>query len=612
MKKFYDVIVIGGGHAGCEAAHAAAQMGCSTLLVSLELNKLAAMPCNPAIGGPGKGHLVREIDALGGLMGRLADQTLIQIRCLNTSKGPAVQAYRAQIEKTDYMAAMRNILEKTKNLDLLEDEVKEISVVQKKLQKKVNGIKTKSGKEIKCKALIISTGTFLNGRLMMGKKSWPGGRIDALPTKGLSESLKNLGLTLGRLMTDTPPRIHKDSINHRKTIIQPGTPGPCSFSFPEREVIKFEEQIPCYLTYTNSQTHRIVLDNINLSPVYIYSKKQTLTPRHCPSLDEKIINFPERKRHPVFIEPEGRKTNWIYLQGAYIAMPEKIQAKIIHSIAGLEKAKILQYGYAISYDFVPPHQIKNNLETKKISGLFLAGQINGTSGYEEAAAQGLVAGINAALKVQRKPPFILKRNEAYIGVLIDDLVSKIHREPYRIFTSRAEYRLLLRQDNADLRLTKYGYKLGLVGRTRYQAVLTKEKLINQAINFLKKNYFKINNRSLSYFKFLSQPGKSLVQLKKLTKLPTFPPEVEKQVEIHALYEGYLKKQEKEVEKFKKVENKIIPQDIDYDKIPGLRNEARERLKEVMPQTLGQASRLEGVTAADFAILSIWLHRIGKK
>jgi tRNA uridine 5-carboxymethylaminomethyl modification enzyme len=623
MKTNYDIIVIGGGHAGCEAACAAAKMGCSTLLVSLELNKLAAMPCNPAIGGPGKAHLVREIDALGGIMGKLADKTLIQIRLLNTSKGAAVQAYRAQIEKQDYTAEMLKTLKKTKNLDLLEDEVTKVQSLPASTRSnrgekfkvkngiKITGISTKLGKQIRAKAVIITTGTFLNGQLMIDKKIWPGGRIDAPPTSGLSKCLKKLGLVLNKLMTDTPPRIHKDSVNYKKTTIQPGTKGLCSFSFPDREIIKQKDQVPCFLTYTNSKTHQIILKNLKSSPLFIYKKDQALTPRHCPSLDEKIVNFPDRKRHPVFIEPEGKKSDWIYLQGCYIAMLEKIQGQIIHSIQGLEKAKILQYGYAISYDFVPPHQIKNNLETKKISGLFLAGQINGTSGYEEAAAQGLLAGINAALKIKKKSPFILKRNGAYIGVLVDDLVTKIHREPYRIFTSRAEYRLLLRQDNADLRLTKYGYKLGLVSKKRYREILKKEKLINDTVAKLKKSYLKLqetSHKSLSYFKFLSQPQNTLNDLKKMVKLPSFSPDIKKQIEIIASYEGYLKRQEKEVEKAKKLENKKIPSGIDYDKIPGLRNEARERLKEVCPQTLGQASRLEGMTLADFSILSIWLYR----
>jgi len=613
MKKNYEVIVIGGGHAGCEAAHAAAKMGCATLLVTLELNKLAAMPCNPAIGGPGKGHLVKEIDALGGLMGKIADKTLIQIRCLNTSKGPAVQAYRAQIEKKDYMIQMLNALKKTKNLDLLEDEVVEIIDHKDNLKKRISGIITKSGKILNCQALIITTGTFLNGQLMIGKKSWPGGRIDASPTSGLSKALKKLGLKLGRLMTDTPPRIDCNSIDYRKTIIQPGTNGPCSFSFPERQVINFKKQIPCYLTYTTSKTHQIIKENINLSPVYLNLKKQTFTPRHCPSLDEKIINFPNRNRHPIFIEPEGRKTNWVYLQGAYIAMPEKTQEQIIHSIPGLEKAKILQYGYAISYDFVPPHQIKSNLETKKISGLFLAGQINGTSGYEEAAAQGIMAGINASLLIKNKPPFILKRSEAYIGVLIDDLVTKIHREPYRILTSRAEYRLSLRQNNADLRLTKYAFQLGLIDKNRYQKTLKKEEIIKKTIRQLKIKYLKLgNNKSISYFKFLSQPNHHLSTLRQKIKIKKLPSEIEKEIEAEALYEGYLQKQKKEILRMKKLENKKIPSNIDYRKIPGLSNAARQRLIEVNPLTLGQALRIEGVTPADFSILSIWIYRVNKR
>jgi len=613
MKNNYDIIVIGGGHAGCEAAHAAAKMGLTTLLVTPELDKLVAMPCNPAIGSPGKSHLVREIDAMGGLMGKLTDKTLIQIRLLNTSKGPAVQAYRAQVEKKDYMTEMLKILKNTKNLDLLEDEVVKVQSLKSKFQSKITGIQTESGKKIKCNVLIITTGTFLNGKIIIGKKVRPGGRIDAKPTKGLSESLKKLGLKIDRLKTGTPPRLDKSSINYQKMIKQAGTKGPLSFSFPDREVIKLKKQIPCYLTYTSPKTHQLILKYKNLSPIYSGQIKEK-APRHCPSLDRKIINFPDRPRHPLFVEPTGRKNPRMYLQGGSLAMPEQIQEKIIRTIPGLEKAKFLQYGYAVVYDFVPPYQIKNNLETKKISGLLLAGQINGTSGYEEAAAQGLMAGINAALEVKNKKPLILKRSEAYIGVLIDDLVTKIHREPYRIYTSRAEYRLILRQDNADLRLTKYGYKLGLVSKKQYQQVLKKEKLIKETVSKFKKTYLKPkgrNKKSLSYFNFLCQPKNTLAKLKKLAKIPKLSEDIENQIEIIASYEGYLDRQEREIEKVKKMEGKLIPPDINYDKIPGLRNQTRERLNEVRPETLGQASRLEGITPVDFSILSIWLYRLTK-
>ncbi len=387
MKNNYDIIVIGGGHAGCESAYASAKMGLNTLLITPELDKLVAMPCNPAIGSPGKSHLVREIDAMGGLMGKLTDKTLIQIRLLNTSKGPAVQAYRAQVEKNDYMAEMLKILKKTKNLDLLEDEAVKIKNAKCNppagragMQNCVTGIETKSGKKIKCKALIITTGTFLNGKIIIGKNVRPGGRIDAKPTKGLSESLKKLGLKIDSLKTGTPPRLDKSSINYKKMIRQNGTRGKLSFSFPDREVIDMKKQIPCYLTYTSPKTHQLILKYKRLSPIYSGQIKEK-APRHCPSLDRKIINFPDRDRHPLFVEPTGRKNPRMYLQGGSLAMPEKIQEKIIRTIPGLEKAKFLQYGYAVVYDFVPPYQIKNNLEIKKISGLFLAGQINCTSGY---------------------------------------------------------------------------------------------------------------------------------------------------------------------------------------------------------------------------------------
>jgi tRNA uridine 5-carboxymethylaminomethyl modification enzyme len=613
MKENYDIIIVGGGHAGCEAAHASAKMGLLTLLVTPELNKLVAMPCNPAIGSPGKSHLVREIDALGGLMAKITDKTLIQIRLLNTSKGPAVQAYRAQVEKKDYMAKMFKTLQKTKNLDLLEDEVVGVKNEKGKMKKEINGVITKSGKIIKCKAAIITTGTFMNGQIIIGKKLKPGGRIDAKPTKGLSESLKKLGLKIGRLKTGTSPRLDKGSINFSKMTIQPGTKGPLSFSFPDRELIKAKNQIPCYLTYTTAKTHKLILKYKNLSPIYSGQITEA-APRHCPSLDRKIINFPHHNRHPLFLEPTGRKSPRMYLQGGSLSMPEKIQEKIIRSIPGLEKAKFLQYGYAVVYDFIPPNQIKNNLETKKNNGLFLAGQINGTSGYEEAAAQGLMAGINAALKIKKKNPFILRRSEAYIGVLIDDLVTKIHREPYRVYTSRAEYRLLLRQDNADLRLIKYGYKLGLVSKRYYQEVLAKQGKIQITINKFKKSYLKLsdkNKKNISYFNFLTQPNKKISQLRKIAKIPKLKPEIAKQIEIIASYEGYLNRQKREAEKAKSMENKKIPATIDYNKIPGLRNEVRQRLKEINPQTLGQASRLEGITPADLSILSIWLYRLSK-
>ena len=612
MQKSYDIIVIGGGHAGCEAAHAAAKMNCRTLLISTDLDKLATMPCNPAIGGPGKSHLVREIDALGGIMGKLTDETLIQIRLLNTSKGPAVQAYRAQIEKQLYMKKMRQTLENTKNLDLLEDEATEI----KKSKDRITGIKIKSGQIIKCKAIIVGTGTFLNGKIITGKKECSGGRIDAPASKYLSKSLKKLGLKIGRLKTGTPPRIDKDSINYKKMVKQPGTPGPLSFSFPGREIIKSKDQTPCFLTYTTPKTHKLVLKYKHLSPIYSGQITEA-APRHCPSLDRKIINFPDRNRHPIFVEPTGKNNPRMYLQGASIAMPEKIQEQIIHSIPGLEKAKFLQYGYSVVYDFVPPDQIKNTLETKKISGLFLAGQINGTSGYEEAAAQGIMAGINATLAIKNKKPLILPRNEAYIGVLIDDLVTKIHHEPYRVYTSRAEYRLLLRQDNADIRLSKYGKKLDLINQKRFNKIVQKEKLIQKYLKLFHTKYLnakqsKKHGKSVSYFQLLSTPHITYKEFKKITNVLDLPFEIENQLEIIAKYEGYLKKQENQAKEAKYNENKKIPENFDYDKVPGLRNEARIRLSEVQPQSLGQASRMAGVTYADLSILMIWLSKEARK
>ena len=609
-KQKYDIIVVGGGHAGYEATLAAAKMGVKVLLITTTIKKIATMPCNPAIGGPGKGHLVREIDALGGVMGKITDLSLIQIRLLNNSKGPAVQALRAQIERENYKKLIIENLKKQKNLDLLEDEVIEIQNTKDKKQNKVYGIITKSGRKIRCRALIISTGTFLNGKIIIGNKIIrKGGRIDEDSSLKLSESLKKLGLKLEKLQTATPPRIAKNSVNFSKMEIQPGTSGACSFSFPEREVIKYKNQIPCWLTYTNKKTHLIIHQNLKYSPI----KSGIILehgPRHCPSIDRKIVNFPKKERHPIFVEPEGRKSQRLYLQGLTTAMPEKIQLKIIRSIEGLEKAEIVQPGYAVVYDFLPPWQIKNTLETKKISGLFLAGQINGTSGYEEAAAQGLIAGINAALFVKSKSPFSLKRNEAYIGVLIDDLITKEHQEPYRVYTASAEYRLLLRQGNADARLTDYGFKLGLQKNKRKQEVEKKQRKIKKVSEELKK----INLRSLNSWKYLKRPGISIKDLLKLLiknkvylKTKKLEEEILKEIEIRAKYEDYIERQKKEVRKSFGLESRKIPK-INYNLIQSLRNSAKERLKEVEPETLGQASRIAGVTPADVSALLIYLEK----
>lgn len=602
-KKKYDVIVIGGGHAGCEAAYAAAKMGSSTLLISMNLRKIATMPCNPSIGGPGKGHLVSEIAALGGVMPKIADKSLIQIRLLNTSKGPVVQSYRAQIEKDKYSKKMLSTLRKTKNLELLDDEVIDI----KTKNNYVAYIKTEEGKIIETSSVIVSTGTFLNGRIYIGNKQVKkGGRIDIKASIKLSESLKSLGLKLGKLKTGTPPRVLKKSVNTSKMVKQPGIKGNHSFSFPRKKAISFKKQVSCFLTYTNKKTHKIILDHKQKSPVSSGVIKEE-APRHCPSLDRKVIKFPEKEKHPIFVEPIGKKSNKYYLQGCSMSFPEEIQQKILKSIKGLEKVKILEPGYAIVYNYSYPYQIKNNLETKKINNLFLAGQINGTSGYEEAASQGLMAGINASLKIKNKKSFVLKRNEAYIGVLIDDLITKRHKEPYRIYTGSAEFRLLLRQNTADIRLSKYGYRLTLLRKKELRRVEQKSKKIQEIINYLKIKRGKgktlwslLKQPEIKIDDFIkNEPRKSI--LKKSSNL------LIKEAETEAKYEDYIKRQEKSIEKIKSLENeKLIA--IDYDRVTTIRNLAKERLKEIEPSSIAQASRIAGVTPADITALLIYLKK----
>ncbi len=604
----YDVVVVGAGHAGCEAAIASAKLGAKTLLITTSLDKVAALPCNPSIGGPGKGHLVREIDALGGTMAKISDASSIQIKELNTGKGPAVRAYRAQVDMDLYNQNMIEVLSKTKNLEFLEDE----AIGVQSADKTITGVITLNNDIVQTRAVVICSGTFLNGEILIGEEVVrKGGRDDEDSSIGLSDSLIKLGLKRGRLKTGTPPRVKRSSIDFDKITVAGGTSGNVSFSHPSKNLFVKNKQADCYLTYTTSETHKIILDNLTESPVFS-GRINERSPRSCPSLDRKVYNFPERERHPMFIEPVGREDgpygDWMYLQGASLAFPAKLQEKIIRSIPGLENAEFIKYGYAVVYDYFLPHQLKLSLETKKARGLFLAGQMNGTTGYEEAAAQGLIAGINAARKAQGKKPFILDRTEAYIGVLIEDLVTKVHVEPYRIFTSRAEYRLLLRNDNADLRLTKKGHEIGLVSDKEMARVEQKRIAISAALELLKNRKQKVNGKTISAYEYLARPENNLASLKKDFKIE-LTGEIAEQVISEVKYSGYFEKQIREARKLKDRQNQELPSDMDYSKIPGLRNEARLRLLEVQPTNIAQASLIQGVTPADLTIILIAVHKI---
>ncbi|HLR79569.1 MAG TPA: tRNA uridine-5-carboxymethylaminomethyl(34) synthesis enzyme MnmG [Bacillota bacterium] len=613
----YDVIVIGAGHAGVEAGLAAARSGAKTLMLTLNLDMVAFMPCNPSLGGPAKGIVIREIDALGGVMGKVIDQAYIQMRMLNTRKGPAVRALRAQADKPVYIQKMKQILENEDNLTLRQGMVDEL-IVEDGVCK---GVITETKAAYYAEAVIVTTGTFMRGKVLMGDLEYESGPNNQRASVKLSENLEDLGLELTRFKTGTPPRVNSHTIDYSKTEIQPGDDKPQGFSY---ETTKFiTDQIPCWLTHTNEFTHKVINDNLGLSAMYSGMIKGT-GPRYCPSIEDKIVRFHDKPRHQVFLEPEGRHTEEVYVQGLSTSLPEDIQEKMVKSVPGLENAQIMRPGYAIEYDAVVPTQLWPTLETKKIANLYTAGQINGTSGYEEAAGQGLMAGINAARKVLGKDPVILDRSQAYIGVLIDDLVTKGTKEPYRLLTSRAEYRLLLRHDNADLRLTPLGYELGLISEERYQAFVEKKEAITKEKDRLYKLIIKPTEAvqqmlkqakatplkdAVRAYNLLKRPEISYEMLEKVIETdPSLSLEVKEQVEIQIKYEGYIKKAREQVERMLKMEDKKIPQNIDYDAISGLASEAKEKLKKVRPLSVGQASRIAGVNPADISILVVYLEQ----
>ena len=615
----YEIIVVGGGHAGCEAANAAATKGHKTLLITSNIKNIADMPCNPHIGGSAKGIVVREIDALGGVMGKVADKTHLQIKMLNSAKGPAVQSLRAQGDKVTYPQEMLKTLNSLENLEIREGMVEDL-IVEDNV---VKGIILEDGERITSDIVILTTGTYLKADILVGSTRTRQGPHGEKPSNHLSDKLKEYGFKIIRLKTGTPQRIDKKSIDFSKLKLEPGDDKYLTFSYDLEPCYKIEEQEPCYLTYTTQETHQIIRDNLNKSSMYGgLDDIEGIGPRYCPSIEDKVVRFSEKERHQLFVEPESRYYDDIYLQGFSTSMPPEVQEKMVHSLPGFENAKILKYGYAIEYDAIYPTQLNASLETKILSNLYTAGQINGTSGYEEAACQGLMAGINAGLKLEGKEPLVLKRSDAYIGVLIDDLITKGIRDPYRLLTSRAEFRLLLRSDNADLRLRDYGYKVGMISEEQINRLNTKKQKIEELFEFLRENKLKITNEIKEELENINIPVPSMTMtLEQLLKRPEFtmeiiekfitidyPEDIKEQVSINLKYEGYIAKAYKEAEKMIKLEKKQIPEDIDYDNVKNIASEARQKLKEVRPKTIAQAIRISGVNPSDISILSVYLKK----
>ena len=621
MNRFeagsFDVIVVGAGHAGSEAALAAARMGCSTMLVTIDLNMVAFMPCNPSIGGPAKGVVVREIDALGGEMGRNIDKTYIQMRMLNTGKGPAVQALRAQADKDDYAHHMKHTIEKQENLLLKQAIVEELIVEDGE----VKGVVTHTGAVYRAGAVVITAGTSSRGKIIIGDLAYSSGPNNSQPSIKLSENLLDLGFELARFKTGTPPRVMASSIDYSKTEEQPGDVEPNHFSFLSKDEDYLKDQLSCWLTYTSPESHEIIRDNLHRAPMFT-GIVEGVGARYCPSIEDKIVRFSDKPRHQLFLEPEGRENEEVYVQGLSTSLPEDVQLDLIRSVPGMENAQMMRTGYAIEYDVVKPHQLRLSLETKLVKNLFTAGQTNGTSGYEEAAGQGIIAGINAALAVQGKEPFILKRSDGYIGVMIDDLVTKGTMEPYRLLTSRAEYRLLLRHDNADFRLTEMSREIGLVTEERYASFLEKKQAVEKEIARLENTRLKPTEELQAFLaEQNSAPLKDGILFADILKRPelkyegliafapleaALPKEVIKQVEVQIKYAGYIKKAVEKVDKLRKMEEKRIPVNIDYDAINGIANEAKQNLKKIQPETIAQASRISGVNPADISVLMVYV------